>query len=188
MQRKTARQRWRRGLLPVALYALLSLPALIARPALAAEAGDENCIGDAARRFRIPASLIRAVMDVEGGSTGRVSHNTNGSYDIGPMQINSIWLPEVERRGGSLQLLLHHGCANVHFGAWLLARELGGIDIARIDRAGFWRAVGNYHSRTPERNAGYAEKVWQAWRRRMLAGAPDSKTSPSPRYATTAQR
>lgn len=169
-----------------AFFAALALA--VTRPALAApvDGGGDACLKEASQRFRIPASLIRAIMDVEGGTTGRVSHNTNGSYDIGPMQINSIWLPEVEKRGGSLQLLLHHRCANIHFGAWLLSREMNGIDPARIDRASFWRAVGNYHSHTPQRNAYYAEKVWQAWKRRMAqadsrivqanyAGAPHAR-------------
>lgn len=144
-------------------------------------ADDDLCLGDASRRFRVPASLIRAIMDVEGGTEGRVSYNTNGSYDIGPMQINSIWLADVEKRGGSLQLLLHHRCANIHFGTWLLSRELGGIDPLRIDTGSFWRAVGNYHSRTPEHNAAYSQKVWLAWRKRLMAASvrPSAPTVPA---------
>lgn len=128
---------------------------------------DRRCIEDAAVRHRLPPSLIRAILAVEGGQPGRVSVNRNGSYDIGPMQINSLWLPEIRRRGGSLELILHHRCANIEFGAWLLGRELAGIDPARIDRASFWRAVGNYHSRTPSLNRAYAERVWRAWQREM---------------------
>ena len=141
--------------------------ALLILGATSANAAEESCLQQASKRFRVPASLIQAIMDVEGGTSGNVSHNTNGSYDIGPMQINSIWLPEVEKRGGSLQLLLYHSCANIHFGAWLLSREMVDIDPTRIDRAQFWRAVGNYHSHTPDLNARYAEKVWNAWRRRQ---------------------
>jgi len=139
----------------VAALACLPLPAI----------GADDCVDTAATRFRVPPSLIRAILAVEGGRSGAVSTNRNGSFDIGPMQINSIWLPEIEKRGGSLELILHHRCANIHFGAWLLSRELAGIDPARLDRATFWRAVGNYHSRTPELNRRYAERVWKAWRR-----------------------
>ncbi|MCE1241666.1 MAG: lytic transglycosylase domain-containing protein [Oryzomicrobium sp.] len=116
-------------------------------------------------RHRIPSSLIRAILAVEGGAVGQTVHNRNGSVDIGPMQINSIWLPEIERRGGSLSLIRDHFCANIQFGTWLLARELGRLDITQVDRQAFWRAVGNYHSRTPELNSRYAERVWNAWRR-----------------------
>ncbi|MCX8144803.1 MAG: lytic transglycosylase domain-containing protein [Azovibrio sp.] len=140
---------------------LAALP-LLFRLAYADET--ESCIRQAAERFRVPPSLIKAIMKVEGGRVGAVSHNRNGSYDIGPMHINSIWLPEIERRGGSLELITHHRCANIHFGTWLLSRELAGLDPARIDRARFWRAVGNYHSRTPVHNERYARAVWSAWR------------------------
>jgi hypothetical protein len=131
---------------------------------------DAQCIESAALRHRLPPSLIRAILAVEGGRHGQVSHNRNGSYDIGPMQINSLWLPEIERRGGSLALILHHRCANIEFGAWLLGRELAGADPATLDRATFWRAVGNYHSRTPALNRAYAERVWRAWRKSAPAG------------------
>lgn len=128
---------------------------------------DHRCIEDAAVRHRLPPSLIRAILRVEGGQPGRVSGNRNGSFDIGPMQINSLWLPEIRRRGGSLELILHHRCANIEFGAWLLGRELAGLDPSRIDHATFWRAVANYHSRTPALNRAYAERVWRAWQREM---------------------
>lgn len=130
---------------------------------------DRRCIEEAAVRHRLPPSLIRAILRVEGGQAGRVSHNRNGSFDIGPMQINSIWLPEIRARGGSLELILHHRCANIEFGAWLLGRELAGADPARLERATFWRAVGNYHSRTPALNRAYAARVWRAWQREMRA-------------------
>lgn len=132
-------------------------------PAAARAESTDSCVIQAAERFRVPASLIKAVMRVEGGRAGAVSQNRNGSYDIGPMQINSIWLPEIERRGGTLELLLHHPCANIHFGTWLLSRELAGLDPARVDRSRFWKAVGNYHSRTPAHNERYARAVWNAW-------------------------
>jgi len=125
----------------------------------------EGCIHEAAVRHRVPASLIRAILMVEGGQVGQTVSNRNGSVDIGPMQINSIWLPEIERRGGSFRLIRDHSCANIHFGTWLLSREITRFDVTGLDRQTFWRAVGNYHSRTPELNSRYAERVWNAWRR-----------------------
>jgi len=137
-------------------------------PALATE----PCVVEAAERFRLPPSLILAVMRVEGGKSGQVLYNQNGSFDIGPMQINSLWLPEIQRRGGTLELIAHHRCANIHFGTWLLSRGFANIDPARIDQATFWRAVGNYHSRTPEHNSRYARAVWNAWHKLMAAQRP----------------
>lgn len=129
------------------------------------EAGTARCIEEAAARHRVPPSLIRAILSVEGGRSGQAVRNANGTVDVGPMQINSAWLPALRRMGVTLELLQHHPCANIHFGAWILGRELARVDPARLDRAAFWRAIGNYHSRTPELNARYAERVWRAWRR-----------------------
>lgn len=137
----------------------------IAFYAMAQESVDE-CVAQAATRFRVPPSLILAIMDVEGGKTGQVSQNKNGSFDIGPMQINSIWIEQVNRKGGSLELLLYHRCANIHFGTWLLSRELSAVDLTRITPREFWQAIGNYHSRTHHLNTIYARKVWNAWRKR----------------------
>ena len=40
------------------------------------------------------------IYEVEGGQIGQVVGNTNGSYDIGPMQINTLWVPELARHWG----------------------------------------------------------------------------------------
>lgn len=159
--------------------AIVMLAFSVAAAANAAPSADEICVHAAAQRFSVPPSLIRAIMRVEGGRTGQLSPNRNGSFDIGPMQINSLWLPEIERRGGSLELIRDHRCANIHFGTWLLARELSGLDPARIDREVFWRAVGNYHSRTPPLNRRYAERVWQAWMALQAGQAGVRPFSPS---------
>jgi soluble lytic murein transglycosylase-like protein len=142
---------------------LVLLLAWLALPAQASVYAE--CVEQAALRYRLPPTLIQAVLAVEGGRIGAVSYNRDGSFDIGPMQINSRWLPLIEKNGGSLALILHHPCANIHFGAWLLARELEGIDPERASQADFWRAVGNYHSRTPVLNKRYAQRVWERWQK-----------------------
>lgn len=162
----------RAGSWRAAIRLALGLTLVAAGPTVSA---DEGCVRQAAERFRLPASLIRAVLQVEGGQVGASSPNRNGSFDIGPMQINSLWLPEIERRGGSLELILHHRCANIHFGGYLLSRELAGFDWARADQKTFWRAVGNYHSHTPALNKRYAERVWRAWQREMRQPRPRGK-------------
>ena len=56
-----------------------------------------QCITDAARYFGIDAELVFTLFDNEGGKVGTFSRNTNGTYDIGPMQINSSNLPEIKK-------------------------------------------------------------------------------------------
>ena len=57
-----------------------------------------DCLLAAARVHRLPPALLVILLNVEGGSLGHVSHNTNGTVDIGPMQVNQIWLPQLAAR------------------------------------------------------------------------------------------
>ena len=86
--------------------------------------------------------------------------NTNGSYDMGPMQINSSWLPELQRRGISEHAVTYDYCTNILVGAWILARELQGAGAPRINTAEYWQAVGRYNSHTPYFNSRYAVRIW----------------------------
>ena len=109
-------------------------------------------------RHRIAYGVIAVLLAVEGGSIGRTSGNTNGTVDIGPMQINEIHLPAIARRWGTSvaaarEALLNNFCANVEAGAWILRTAL--------DSAGgdFWEGVGRYHSRTEVYKDRYLRQV-----------------------------
>jgi hypothetical protein len=54
-----------------------------------------NCINAAAIQYHIPAKLIISILNVERGETGLAQRNKNGSYDLGPMQINTSWWPKL---------------------------------------------------------------------------------------------
>jgi hypothetical protein len=123
-------------------------------PAKAGEAPDNEaiirgCITAAAKVHRLPPAMLVILLNVERGSLGRVSPNTNGTVDIGPIQVNEIWLPEVAAHwnatiASTYKALRENFCANVEAGAWILRR---GLDEAHGD---FWEGVGYYHSHTPE--------------------------------------
>lgn len=104
-----------------------------------------QCVVEAANRQSLELVKVLAVMKTEGGHVGEYSRNSNGSYDIGPMQVNSIHLPELSKVYGipeadMSQLLAYHGCFNVAVGAWLLRRRTN-------EAAGdFWYGIGRYHS------------------------------------------
>ncbi|WP_246856667.1 transglycosylase SLT domain-containing protein [Acetobacter vaccinii] len=118
----------------------------------------DSCALDAAQRYHLPPILFRAILMTEGGRVGRISRNRNGSYDMGPAQINSTHLPELAHIGITREQVINDGCLNLHIGAWILARSLGGQTPANPDE--FWRRVGNYNSPTPEINKSYQRKVW----------------------------
>ena len=95
---------------------------------------------------------------MEGGSLGAVSQNTNGTVDIGPMQINTIWVPQVARHwnatpADTYAALRDQFCANVEAGSWILRQAL---DEAHGD---FWTGVSIYHSHDPDYQADYLRKV-----------------------------
>ena len=184
------RRRARLGVL-VLLGGLVSLPAL-ARASqygnspvavgLAAEGAQaqllvRRCIESAARVHRLPPAMLLILLQVEDGRLGRVSDNSNATVDIGPMQVNEIWLPKVAAHWGvsvpeTFVALRDSLCANLEGGAWILRQ---GIDEARGD---FWQGVGFYHSHSPEHKADYLRKVLrQALRLEAEAGHPVATTT-----------
>ena len=97
----------------------------------------ESCLLAAAQAQRLPPAMLVILLNVEGGRLGRVSGNANATVDIGPMQVNEIWLPDVARHWGvsvptAFLGLRDDFCANTEAGAWILRR---GLDEARGD---FW--------------------------------------------------
>ena len=114
--------------------------------------GQGGCMGTAAKRYHLDTSILRAVVKTEGGWDGLRKRNTNGSYDLGVAQINTIHLAELAKYGISERQLISDACVNVHVAAYRLRFE--------INRVGdLWRGVGNYHSRTPSLSRRYEGKV-----------------------------
>lgn len=116
------------------------------------------CIAGAAQYYHLSPALFGAVLRTEGGKVGRVHRNKNGSYDIGPAQINSTWLPTLARAGITRRMVLDDGCLNVSIGAWILAQAMRGADPGNPRQ--WWQHVGDYNSHTPRFNARYARSVW----------------------------
>ncbi len=102
--------------------------------------------------FRIPRVLILLILDTEGGWVGASAHNTNGTDDLGPMQVNTSWLPTFARFGITRDLLQNHACVNVYAGSWILATLLK-EHLSLVDVIAF------YHSPTPKHQAEYLTQV-----------------------------
>lgn len=111
-----------------------------------------ECINKAAIEYHIPATLIISVLKAEGGRNGLASPNKNGTFDYGPMQINTVWLKQIEKYGYTREIIQYNPCANVAVGAWILSREIA-------NGKTLWQGVGNYHSHTLDKNARYSYKV-----------------------------
>lgn len=118
------------------------------------------CLQHAATHYKLPVGLLSAILRVEGGRPGLAVRNRNGSFDVGPMQINTIWLSTLQPYGITLGSLRDDYCVNVAVGSWILARELQRLP-ARHSRGQVWQAIAAYHSRTPEYNYRYATLLWK---------------------------
>ena len=101
-----------------------------------------HCYDEAATRYAVPASLLRAIAQVESGGNPNAMNRSQvtrtGNYDIGLMQINSTWLPRLAPFGITEARLLEP-CTNVLVGAWVLRQHLArsGAD---------WNGVGAYNA------------------------------------------
>jgi len=127
-----------------------------------------ECINQAAMVYHVPATLILSVLAIEGGRVGLASVNTNGSFDYGPMQINSIWLPKIQAYGYTKQQLQYDPCVNVTVGAWILSQNI-------THASTLWRGIGGYHSHTAILNYHYQTKVSEVYQllSRYLASPTD---------------
>jgi len=116
------------------------------------------CVLMAANTYHVPAAVMIGIMHVEGGHVGQeAGPNFNGTYDLGPMQVNTRWLPQLAQiwhvsapvaRGW----VRDDGCVNVHVAAWILRQKM--------DESGsLWGGIAAYHSATPLIGATYADKV-----------------------------
>jgi hypothetical protein len=124
-----------------------------------------DCIDDAAAFQHVNVSLMRGIAQVESGmQADRVNTNSNGTTDIGLMQINSSWLPVLAREGISEQSLFDP-CTNAYVGAWILSENIRQFGPN-------WNAVGAYNAASPDKRLSYARKVYDAVQ--SIAATPDS--------------
>ena len=111
-----------------------------------------QCINQAAYEQHIPAKLIISVLNVERGKIGTATRNKNGSVDLGPMQVNSRWWPELYQYNITPHDVQYNPCINLRVGAWILARSIA-------SGQNLLEGVGNYNSHTPFYNHSYTQKI-----------------------------
>lgn len=126
------------------------------------------CVAKATAAFDIQPLPLYLILDVEAGEVGRNSRpNRNGTYDIGPAQINSSHLGKLAARGISEDVLRNDLCVNILVQGWLYK---DGLKRAKSPA----KAIAIYHSPDPELQRVYLERIEQAIARRVsrLAATP----------------
>ena len=117
----------------------------------------------AAVKYEVPANIVLAVAEKEGGKPGQWVRNTNGTYDVGALQFNTAYLKELKPYGITAADVEQSGCYPYELAAWRLRSHI------LHDRGDLWTRVANYHSRTPSHNARYRRGLmhkaakWAEW-------------------------
>jgi len=145
------------------------------------------CSISAAHKFEIPANIVLAVAEKEGGKPGQWVRNTNGTYDVGQMQFNTAYLSELTRYGITANDVAAAGCYSFDLAAWRLRRHI------RNDKGDIWTRAANYHSRTPQYNSVYRADLmkkalkWANWLEKHFVTLDVTKAGASPSQPATQQ-
>jgi soluble lytic murein transglycosylase-like protein len=140
-------------------------------------------------QLQLPPRVLPAIQAVEGGRIGMARLNTNGTEDLGLMQVNSTWVDVLARRlnqprDGLREQMVQDACFNIAVAGAIVKLYL------RETRGDLLSAIGNYHSRTLSRHRAYQGKVVAAavkmfapptWRARPgAAGSTGPADTPKP--------
>jgi soluble lytic murein transglycosylase-like protein len=106
----------------------------------------------------LPPRVLPAIQGVEGGAITTIHHNTDGSDDLGLMQINTRWLPALSFYFSLPQQavrarLLGVPCFNIAAAGAVLRYYLNEA------RGDLMTAIGYYHSHTPLLSQRYQAQV-----------------------------
>jgi hypothetical protein len=125
------------------------------------------CLMLAAQTYSVPPAVLVGIHQVEGGQVGQaVGPNDNGSYDLGPMQINTIWIPLLSDKWGVAESTAYRWvrddpCTNMGVAAWILRTHMN-------ETGSLAKAIAHYHSKTPQYGYPYKGKVVSAMRAKGL--------------------
>jgi hypothetical protein len=101
-----------------------------------------ECSIQAANHYRIPALVLLAVAEQEGGKPGQKVRNRNGTFDYGAMQFNTVSLADLRKFGIHEKHVLAKGCYPYFLAAWRISGHI------QSDSGDIWQRAANYHSRT----------------------------------------
>lgn len=116
-----------------------------------------NCSWDSiGAKYQVSPYLLHAIAKHESGlKPFTVSRpNSNGSVDIGLMQINDAWLPTLANKYGISRSDLFNSCVNLDVGAWVLSENFKTFGYS-------WRAIGAYNAKNDYKRLSYVRQVYR---------------------------
>lgn len=111
------------------------------------------CSVQASNKYQVPVNILLAIAETEGGKPGQKVKNTNGTYDIGTMQLNSDYIKTLNKYGITEEHAAQSGCYPYEIAAWRVKKHLVN------DSGDIWKRAANYHSYTPQKNEIYRQKL-----------------------------
>ena len=129
------------------------------------------CSITAAIKYEIPANILLAIAEKEGGKPGQWVRNSNGTHDVGSMQFNTAYLSDLAQYGITTTDVAQPGCYPFDLAAWRVRQHI------ENDKGDIWTKASNYHSRTPKYNSKYRADLivkavkWADWLENYLATA-----------------
>ncbi|MEY2152274.1 lytic transglycosylase domain-containing protein [Rhodanobacter sp. 115] len=113
----------------------------------------DACFASVGRYYGVNPFLLKAIAEKESRLNSRAIHrNSDGSVDVGLMQIDSFWFPRLASVGIAPSMLLTKPCLNVAVGAKILKGNLVQYGVT-------WTAIGAYNAKTPWKRKLYAAGV-----------------------------
>lgn len=119
------------------------------------------CMAAAAAFYHLPPRVLPSIQAVEGGRPGVIHSNTNGSADLGLMQVNTLWIKPLAdyahmTQAAVLDRLIDDPCFNIAAAAAIMRLYLNEA------HGDILLAVGYYHSHTATLGSAYQQKVLAA--------------------------
>ena len=119
------------------------------------------CMVLVAKVYALPPRVLPSIHAVEGGRPGTVSLNTDGSADLGVMQVNTRWIPAL---AAFAKLPPDEVRARLTFDVCFNIAAAGAIMRTYLNEThnDLMRAIGDYHSHTEILNQRYQLQVSRA--------------------------
>lgn len=117
-----------------------------------------NCSIEAGLKYNIPIDYILPISSIENGRVGQAYKNKNGSIDYGVMQINSVYLKDLEKNYNMIvtpEEVSDDSCYAFEIVAFKINQHL------KNDKGTILERVAMYHSKTPDLNKNYQTKIIQ---------------------------
>ena len=115
-----------------------------------------NCATKASVKYNIPVDVLLAISSIENGNIDTISKNPNGTFDYGVMQINSIYIEDLNKKYGlnlTKEDFLKRDCFSFQVAAFKLKEHI------KFDTGDLLSRLAMYHSKTVKFNEIYKKKL-----------------------------